>query len=184
MLRRLRSIILSNNRVSRVESGLGDKAPELRTLVLTNNRIAALSTIDAIAEFKRLENLVLLRNAVQRQEHYRLYVIHKIPSLKVLDFTRVKRKEREEAAKLFSSATGQAVENAVAKAAAKAAEATGTAGGGGGVEYTDEQLVKIQEAVEAATSPEEVDRIERLVSKGEFFTSGAAGGAGADAAMD
>uniref|UniRef100_A0A7S1CI18 U2A'/phosphoprotein 32 family A C-terminal domain-containing protein n=1 Tax=Bicosoecida sp. CB-2014 TaxID=1486930 RepID=A0A7S1CI18_9STRA len=183
VLRRLTTLLLANNRISRVEAGLGEQLPSLRTLVLTNNRIAALSTIDALAGFTKLENLVLLQNAVQRQEHYRLYVIHKLPSLKSLDFARVRLRERKAAAKLFKSSTGKAIEDAVQKASARAKEATG---GGGGVEYTEEQLEKIARAVEEAATPEEVDRIERLVSKGEFFSTGAAAGGagGADADME
>lgn len=60
-------------------------------------------------------------NAKGRQ-HYRLYTIHKIPTLKVLDFQKVKQSERERAQRLASSAAGAAME-ADAKVEARAASA-------------------------------------------------------------
>ena len=33
----------------------------------------------------------LMRNPVTTKKHYRLYVIHKVPSVRVLDFQRVKQ---------------------------------------------------------------------------------------------
>ena len=44
------------------------------------------------------------------RQHYRLYTIHKIPTLKVLDFQKVKQSERERAGKLAASAAGAAME--------------------------------------------------------------------------
>ena len=40
------------------------------------------------------EHLSLLKNPVTRIKNYRLYTIHKIPTLLTLDFTRVKQKVR------------------------------------------------------------------------------------------
>lgn len=37
-----------------------------------------------------LTSLVLIDNPVSKKENYREYVIHKIPSLKVLDFKKIK----------------------------------------------------------------------------------------------
>ena len=53
--------------------------------------------------------IYFLSSNVGRQ-HYRLYTIHKIPSLKVLDFTKVKQSERERAERLAKSAAGAAME--------------------------------------------------------------------------
>lgn len=43
----------------------------------------------------------MLRNPVSLLKHYRLYTIYRIPSLKVLDFKKVKDRERAEAQKLY-----------------------------------------------------------------------------------
>ena len=47
--------------------------------------------------------LSLLHNPVVTRRNYREYVIHKFPNLRVLDFKKVKDKEREAAKKLFTS---------------------------------------------------------------------------------
>ena len=64
---------------------------------------------------------VSIRTSTGRQ-HYRLYAIHKIPSLKVLDFTKIKQSERERAQRLAASAAGAAME-ADARLEARAAAA-------------------------------------------------------------
>ena len=47
-------------------------------------------------------------NLVTNLPNYRLYVIHKIPSLRVLDFQKVTKKEREEAKLVFESEQAKA----------------------------------------------------------------------------
>jgi len=34
----------------------------------------------------------LMRNPVTTKKHYRLYVIHKVPTLRVLDFQKIRKK--------------------------------------------------------------------------------------------
>ena len=88
----LRTLLVNNNLISRVAPDLGSRLKRLDTLVLTNNHISSLSELDNIASFKALRELTLLYNPVTKRENYRLFVIHKIPSLRVLDFTRVRDK--------------------------------------------------------------------------------------------
>lgn len=45
--------------------------------------------------------LSLLRNPITTLKHYRLYTIYKMPNLRVLDFKKIKQKEKQEATKLF-----------------------------------------------------------------------------------
>jgi len=47
------------------------------------------------------------------RQHYRLHTIHKIPTLKVLDFLQVKEKERNRAGRLALSAALAALEGDV-----------------------------------------------------------------------
>lgn len=114
-MQRLRMLLLNNNRISRIADALGDSLPNLDTLVLTNNYISSLSEIDGLASFKKLTALSLLHNPVTRRKHYRYYVIHKVPTLKDLDFKRIRPQERQEAAKLFLSKAGQQLEAAIGK---------------------------------------------------------------------
>ena len=64
--------------------------PNLETLVLTNNMISELSDVDCLTGFEKLTTLSLLFNPVSTKEHYRLYTIYKLPSLRLLDFRKVK----------------------------------------------------------------------------------------------
>ena len=66
--------------------------PKLHTLIVTNNRLVNLAEIDPLASLPKLKFLSLLDNSITKKPHYRLYVIHKLPSLRVLDFIKVKSK--------------------------------------------------------------------------------------------
>ncbi|KAJ8340344.1 hypothetical protein SKAU_G00349770 [Synaphobranchus kaupii] len=88
---------MNNNRICRIGEGLEHALPSLKELVLTNNNIQELGDLDPLASIKTLTLLSLLRNPVTNKRHYRLYVINKIPQIRVLDFQKVKMKERQEA---------------------------------------------------------------------------------------
>ncbi|XP_069767864.1 U2 small nuclear ribonucleoprotein A' isoform X2 [Narcine bancroftii] len=92
LLRRLKSLLLNNNRICRVGEGLEQSLPNLRELVLTNNNLQELGDLDTLSTIKSLTFLSLLRNPVTSKKHYRLYVIHKAPQIRVLDFQKVKLK--------------------------------------------------------------------------------------------
>jgi len=66
-----------------------------------NNKITELSELDKLTNLKKLERLVLTNNYVTETPNYRLYAIHKIPSLRILDFEKVQKQERIKAEALF-----------------------------------------------------------------------------------
>ena len=101
-LKNLKTLMLINNRISKIEKDFAINCPFLTNLVLTNNKISDFEQIDNIASCKSLEKLYLLDNMVTKLKNYRAYVIYKIPTLRILDFQRVTKKEREEANKKFS----------------------------------------------------------------------------------
>ena len=101
-LKRLKTLMLINNRIYKIEKDFAINCPFLTNLVLTNNKISDFEQIDNIASCKSLEKLYLLDNVVTKLKNYRLYVIYKIPTLRILDFQKVTQKEREEAFKKFS----------------------------------------------------------------------------------
>ncbi|KAL6052622.1 U2 snRNP complex subunit, variant 2 [Balamuthia mandrillaris] len=96
LLQRLKTLMLNNNRVfCLASSGLGESLPKLETLILTNNKLEKLEDLEALAQLApSLRELSLLGNPVTRRPNYRLYLIAKLPRLKVLDFTRVKPQVR------------------------------------------------------------------------------------------
>ena len=133
-LLRLETILLANNKIAAIEPNFAEVCPKLDSLILTNNRLARLEDIDQLGTCHTLQRLYLMGNLVCNLTDYRLYTIHRIPSLKVLDFQMVTLAEREAALKLFGMAShmegqsmtkGEAVTaEAAAKMEAEAAAAT------------------------------------------------------------
>ena len=100
-LKRLKTLILINNRISKIEKDFAINCPFFTNLVLTNNKISDFGQIDNISSCKSLQKLYLVDNVVTKIKNYRLYTIYKIPTLRILDYQKVKKKEREEAIKKF-----------------------------------------------------------------------------------
>ena len=100
-LKRLKTLILINNRISKIEKDFAINCPFFTNLVLTNNKISDFGQIDNISSCKSLQKLYLVDNVVTKIKNYRLYTIYKIPTLRILDYQRVTKKEREEAIKKF-----------------------------------------------------------------------------------
>lgn len=94
LLRRLRTLLLANNRVSSISASLHLSVPNLTTLVLTNNNIAELGDLEPLKDARGLQYLTLLGNPVQERKWYREWLAWRIPSLRVLDFQRIRDKVR------------------------------------------------------------------------------------------
>eukprot|EP00985_Skeletonema_marinoi_P006529 scaffold2818_cov133-Skeletonema_marinoi.AAC.15 len=206
----LNTVIMTGNGVKgwNVLSDLGEGCPKLEYLSLVGNPI---TSGDSILSKNNVTNKEYHRISVGSivcsffppfrcddtlqlgRQHYRLYTIHKIPTLKVLDFQKVKQSERERAQRLAASAAGAAMEadcRLEARAAASSAADDGAVtsksyngdnetntfepGEGKNAEesfatqFTLEEKAQIREMVANAASAEEIDRIENLVKKGIF----------------
>jgi U2 small nuclear ribonucleoprotein A' len=92
LLRRVKTLLLSNNLIFRIGEDLNDSLPALHTLMLANNNILNLQDLLPLANLSKLERLVLIDNNVTKQPNYRLFVINLLPKLLVLDFKKVKPK--------------------------------------------------------------------------------------------
>ncbi|KAF2645585.1 U2-associated snRNP A [Massarina eburnea CBS 473.64] len=101
---RLRTLLLAQNRITHIQANLSSSIPNLSTLVLTKNRLTELSDLDPLGGFKKLVHLTLLGNPVTSKENYRYWVIHRVPSVRFLDFVKVRDEERRKAAELFGTA--------------------------------------------------------------------------------
>eukprot|EP00850_Spirogloea_muscicola_P019245 SM000187S03862 [mRNA] locus=s187:64028:65688:+ [translate_table: standard] len=178
LLRRLNTLLLNNNRVMRISPALGASLPALHTLVLTGNRLQNLADLDGLAALGSLRALSLLDNVVAKKPNYRLYVLHKLPSLRLLDFRKVKHAELAEVKKVFGSKEAEA-------AAKKASANTFVPGEGlddlGGAEEeepaapkgpTPEQLIAIKAAIATAQTFEEVARLEKVGSSHPALVTG------------
>lgn len=90
-MRRLHTLMICNNRISVIDPQVAKALPNLESLVLTNNYFRELEELEPLQHFKSLRRLSLLDNLVTKKENYRLYVIHLLPKLKILDFCKVKK---------------------------------------------------------------------------------------------
>ncbi|AWP02058.1 putative U2 small nuclear ribonucleoprotein A' isoform 5 [Scophthalmus maximus] len=165
LLRRLKTLLMNNNRICRIGENLEQSLPSLTELVLTNNNIQELGDLDPLASVKTLSLLSLLRNPVTNKKHYRLYVISKIPQIRVLDFQKVKLKEAE---KMFKGKRGAQLAKDIARrtktftpgvAAQLEKKRTGPS-------QADVEAVKI--AIANASSLAEVERLKGMLQAGQI----------------
>lgn len=173
-LNRLGTLLMNNNRITRISTNLGEFLPKLHTLVLTNNRLTNLVEIDPLASLPKLQYLSLLDNNITKKPNYRLYVIHKLKSLRVLDFRKVKQKERIEAKKLFAS---EEVEEEIKRESAKTfvpGEIPSTQDVAKEEQApkpsapTPEQILAIKAAIINSQTLEEVARLEQALKSGQL----------------
>jgi len=173
LLKRLRMLLMNNNRVCRFEDNLQESLPQLETLTLTNNNVSELIDIEPLKTVKSLRNLSFLRNPVATKPNYRLYVIHCLSQVKVLDFQRIRMKEREAAKKLFSGKKGEILRKDIAAKRQKTFEVkdiitTNTEEDENFMKekFKDQEAIKI--AIANASTLEEVRKLELLLQKGHI----------------
>ncbi|CAH8430468.1 unnamed protein product [Heterobilharzia americana] len=101
LLKRLKSLILTNNKIARISEDLGQQLPNLLTLILTGNYLSDLKDLDPLSSCDKLNFLSLLHCPVTMRANYRLYVISRVTSLRFLDYRRVTQAERKLARSMF-----------------------------------------------------------------------------------
>uniref|UniRef100_A0A673NPA3 U2 small nuclear ribonucleoprotein A'-like n=1 Tax=Sinocyclocheilus rhinocerous TaxID=307959 RepID=A0A673NPA3_9TELE len=166
LLKRLKTLLMNNNRICRIGENLEQSLPDLKELILTSNNIQELGDLDPLASVKSLSLLSLLRNPVTNKKHYRLYVINKIPQIRVLDFQKVKMKERQEAEKMFRGKRGAQLAKDIAKQTK-----TFTPGAALQIEKTGPSAADVEaikNAIANATSLAEVERLKGLLQAGQI----------------
>lgn len=102
---------------SRIGEHLEEYVPNIESLVLTGNHLEELTDIDPLIPLTQLISLSLLHNPITAKAHYRLYIIYKFPQLRLLDFRKIKMKEREDAKALFKSKKGKEIQKEITKRA-------------------------------------------------------------------
>jgi len=157
LLRTLHTLVLSNNRVRIFAPKLGQYLPNLRRVVLFNNRVSELEELDPLADVPTITDLVLIGNPVVKKDNYRLYCIHLFPRLRVLDFGKIKPRERKESERIF----GKAQQRKIAIAEEKKTEAPIVTSG-----PTPQQKQRIMDMIAAATSLEEISNLEKMLETG------------------
>jgi len=186
MLPRLKSLIFNNNRIVRIADGLEENLPNLNTLILTNNNIQELADLEQLSGLQNLEMISLLHNPVVSKPNYRLFVIHKFSNLRVLDFKKVKQKERDSAKELFKSKKGKEQLKEIEKKAK-----TFVPGGNlpesklksNAAGLTPEQVKNIKSAISKATTLEEIERLNTMLRTGQVPGGPIANGANGNGAV-
>ncbi|EKM60822.1 uncharacterized protein PHACADRAFT_246989 [Phanerochaete carnosa HHB-10118-sp] len=176
LLRRLRTLLLANNRIASISPSLHLSVPNLTTLVLTNNNLAELGDLEPLKDVKGLLYLSLLGNPVQEKKWYRGWLAWRIPSLRVLDFQRIRQKERDAAKALFLTADGLPTQLATTLSTTVSTHTKApvaidepkpmVAPGKAGRLMSKEEAQRVKEAIAKATSIEEIRRLERSLREG------------------
>lgn len=152
ILKRLHTLLVNNNRVNYIDEKLGEKnLQNLETLILTNNYFRELDELNGLKTFKKLKSLSLLDNIVIKKDNYRLYCIFLVPSLKHLDFVKVKKVERERSQHVFGTLEKPTEEALKILGKTQAAVSNGSTPG------------KPMEADKLALSPEEIQKIKLAI---------------------
>lgn len=173
-LNRLGTLLLNSNRITRINPNIGEFLPKLHTLVLTNNRLTNLVEIDPLASLPNLKFLSLLDNNITKKPNYRLYVIHKLKSLRLLDFRKVKQKERLEANNMFASEEAEeeakrvSVKTFASGEVPSPPEAAKEEQPSKPVGPTPEQIIAIKAAIVNSQTLEEVARLEQALRTGQL----------------
>ncbi|CAB4066719.1 SNRPA1 [Lepeophtheirus salmonis] len=154
-LPRLKTLFFNNNRIIRIGDNINESLPNLNSLILTNNSLQELADLERLAKIKSLTNLSLMSNP------------------RMLDFRKVKLKEREEAKANFKSEEGKKVLKEIKKRAAK----TFTPGAPLADESKKEnqphglnpdQIRNIKAAIARATTLEEIERLNQMLRTGQI----------------
>ncbi|XP_036443080.1 U2 small nuclear ribonucleoprotein A' [Colossoma macropomum] len=168
LLKRLKTVLMNNNRICRIGENLEQSLPNLKELVLTSNNIQELGDLDPLASVKTLTLLSLLRNPVTNKKHYRLYVINKLPQIRVLDFQKVKLKERQEAEKMFKGKRGAQLAKDIAKRTKTFTPGAGLQADKKKMGPSAADVEAIKNAIANATSLAEVERLKGLLQSGQI----------------
>lgn len=136
---------------------------------MTGNNIQELGDLEALSHLPKLQTLCLLMNPVSTKPHYREYVAFKFPNLRLLDFRKIKQKERKDAQDLFKSKKGKELAKEITKRAK-------TFVPGAGLENNKERvpgatpadMQAIREAIKNATSLQEVERLTKMLQAGQI----------------
>jgi U2 small nuclear ribonucleoprotein A' len=142
---------------------------------LTRQQIKDLKDLDPLASLKHLEFLSLHHAPVSHLKHYRHWLVFRCQKLRVLDFEKVRDKERQQARTLFQTETGEWTPLATSiSAQVTAAPSTngvktfepGMQSEDKGRLLTADDKQRIKQAIESATSIEEVRKLQRALELG------------------
>lgn len=175
LLKNLKVLLMANNNITGIsDEKLPNNLPHLQTISLINNNISQFLDIKILSHVRRLTDLALIGNPIRDQTNYRYFMIWLIPSLKVLDFSKIKQKEVLKARELFgesldnpnelaSSFLAELLDGEEAKEVVPKDDRNLQAVG---KKLTDEDKTKLLLELESASSIEDIERIETVLRSG------------------
>ncbi|KAL6861132.1 leucine-rich repeat domain-containing protein [Trichoderma novae-zelandiae] len=170
---RITTLLLARNRVASIQPALAAAVPNLRNLVLASNHLVELADVDALGALGRLTHLVLADNPVAKKEHYRYWVIWRCPSVRFLDYEKVKQAERDQARELFG--TEEEPTALATSIMGKKSKLEVTANGSSAapsklsrIKLTDAEKQRLQERIKKATSLQEIIALEKELNEGRL----------------
>ncbi|KAK4935726.1 U2 snRNP complex subunit [Elasticomyces elasticus] len=174
---RLNTLLFGRNRIQAVDRRIAEQIPNLSTLNLTANHVKELGDLEGLIGCGRLTHLSLVENPVTRKEHYRLYLIWSIPSLRFLDYQKVRDAERQQANELFG--TADAPTELAAKIKGTKTRSFDVGAGVNGkaadskrqgvrTQLTETEKKRVQEMIKNAKSLAEITRIEKDLAEGRI----------------
>ncbi|KAJ8124760.1 hypothetical protein O1611_g8881 [Lasiodiplodia mahajangana] len=203
---RIRTLLLARNRVSTIQLTLANSIPNLTNLQLESNNLSELADLDPLGSFPRLTHLVLRDNPVTKKEvsgipvprmktskgkdnehanafassqHYRYWVLWRCPSVRFLDYAKVKDAERKHAKELFGTTEAPTdLATKIMNVKSKAFDTSSSLGGGGSavglsmrmsrIKLTNKERQRLQEMIKRATSLDEITRLETMLREGRL----------------
>ncbi|KAH7327961.1 leucine-rich repeat-domain-containing protein [Stachybotrys elegans] len=170
---RITTLLLARNRVASIQSSLPTSIPNLTNLVLASNNLAELADIDVLGQFPRLTHLVLADNPVAKKENYRYWIVWRCPSVRFLDYAKVKEAERERGRELFGTVeepTPLALEIMGKKTKTISMSTNGSAPPSklSRIKLTDKEKKMLQEKIKKATSLQEIIALEKELKEGRL----------------
>ncbi|XP_037948662.1 probable U2 small nuclear ribonucleoprotein A' [Teleopsis dalmanni] len=174
-LPRLKCLLLNNNRILRIGDGLHEAVPNLTSIILTGNNLQELGDLEPLAYLQHLDTICLLINPVSTKQYYREYMAWKFPNLRLLDFRKIKQKDRQAAHDFFRTKQGKDIAKEIAKKTKLNAAAVAAESNSSGTRMANpEDLQRIREAIKRASSLLEVERLSHVLQSGQlpenFFT--------------
>ncbi|KAJ6627295.1 leucine-rich repeat-domain-containing protein [Mycena sp. CBHHK59/15] len=177
LLKRLNTLLLANNKISHISPSIHISVPNLTTLVLTNNQFTELGDLEPLKELRYLKYVSLMGNPVREKKWYREWLAWRLPGLRVLDFQRIRDKERQTAKVLFvtadnlPTALATTLSTTVSTQSTKAVITTdeprlAAPTGKAGRLMSKEDAEKVKAAIAKASSVEEIRRLERSLREG------------------
>ena len=171
---RLTTLMVSNNRIAKIDPDLAKWIPNLAVLVMNNNQLSELGDLVPLENLVQLKFLSLLDNPVIHKKYYREFVIHKCPRIRVLDFQRVTDKvivlikERMQAVALFSGVEGSMLLTSLVETKSTIdLSAPGVKKAPTPYQApSKEEIAKIREAIKNAKTLEEVSFLEKALQRG------------------